>query len=161
MVDALKGRGFAIDDQKAIEGLAHVRLAGRMEMLSEDPRILADGAHNAASIEALMRAIGQNIPYDSMVVVFGCNADKDVRGMLKLVQLGADKVIFTGTGSPRSADPADLAVMYGELSSKMSQVAPTLEGALKIARSAVSRDDLICVTGSFYLVGQLKRLLGE
>ncbi|MCP4248873.1 MAG: bifunctional folylpolyglutamate synthase/dihydrofolate synthase [bacterium] len=159
MLDALKGRGSEIDDQKAIAGLASVELPGRMEMISEEPRILVDGAHNAASVEALMRAIGQNIPYDSMVVIFGCHKDKDVAGMLRHIQLGSDKTIFTSTGSPRSMDPADLAAAYAEQTGKMSQVAYTLSEAVQIASSAVTREDLICITGSFYLVGLAKRKL--
>ena len=57
--------------------------------------MIVDGAHNAASLDAMMRAIGQHIPYDSMVVIFGCCADKDVPGMLERITSGADKVIFT------------------------------------------------------------------
>jgi dihydrofolate synthase/folylpolyglutamate synthase len=159
LVDALKEKGFKIDDQKAIEGLARVRLPGRMELIKKDPRILVDGAHNAASIEALIRAIGQNIPYDSMVLVFGCQVDKDIPGMLRQIQYGADKVIFVATPSPRSADPTDLAAQFSELSGKMAQVAHTVEEALNIANHAVDRDDLICLTGSFYLVGEAKRVL--
>ncbi|MCH7700405.1 MAG: bifunctional folylpolyglutamate synthase/dihydrofolate synthase [Planctomycetes bacterium] len=160
MMDALKSRGVAIDDQLATDGLAGVSLAGRMEVVHEDPRILVDGAHNAASVEALMRAIGQNVPYDSMVVIFGCHRDKDVAGMLRHIQLGADKVIFTSTGSPRSIAPADLAARFGELCGKMAQVAEDVEEALHIAQSAVDSEDLICVTGSFVLVGRVKRLFG-
>ncbi len=159
LIDALKVRGWESDDQKAIEGLGQVRLAGRMEMLGADPRILVDGAHNAASVDALMRAIGQNIPYDSMVVIFGCQADKDIDGMIDQVQLGADKAIFTHTESPRSADPHELAARYVGRSGKMAQVAEHLEEALQIASSAVTREDLICITGSFYLVGKAKRIL--
>jgi hypothetical protein len=48
----------------------------------------------------------------SMVVIFGCRSDKDIPGMLDHIQLGADKVIFTTSGSPRSADPAELAAQY-------------------------------------------------
>jgi dihydrofolate synthase/folylpolyglutamate synthase len=158
MVDALKQRGFKIDDQLAIEGLATVRLSGRMEMICHDPRILVDAAHNAASVHTLMRAIGQNVPYDSMIVIFGCQRDKDVAGMLRHIQLGADKVIFTSTGSPRSMDPHDLATAYIEQCGKMAQVADDLEEAIHIARSALTREDLICITGSFYLVGEAKRL---
>ncbi|HEY3246036.1 MAG TPA: folylpolyglutamate synthase/dihydrofolate synthase family protein [Phycisphaerae bacterium] len=160
-LDALKARGVIIDDVKATDGLANTRLIGRMEMLYENPRIIADGAHNAASVEALMRAIGQSISYDSMVVIFGCQKDKDVVGMLQHVQLGADKIIFTGTGSPRSMDPAELAMAYAERTGKMVQVAETLADALAIADRAVSRDDLICITGSFYLVAQAKRLFAD
>jgi len=158
ILDALKGRGFEIDDQRAIAGLSNVRLPGRMETINENPRILVDTAHNAASIDALMRAIGQNVPYDSMVVIFGCNKDKDVLGMLRHIQLGADKVIFTSTGSPRTVDPDDLASAFSERSGKMVQVAPKLEDAIHIASSAVTKEDLICITGSFYLVGLAKNL---
>lgn len=157
MIDTLKGRGFEIDDQKAMAGLSGLSLAGRMEMVSEEPRILVDAAHNAASIEALMRAIGQHIGYDSMVVIFGCNKDKDVAGMLRHIQLGADKAIFTTAGTPRSVDPADLAAAYTERTGKMAQVAQDLDAAIQIASSAVTREDLVCVTGSFYLVGQAKQ----
>ncbi len=157
VLDVLKSRGFAIDDQRAMAGLANVKLPGRMQMISEEPRILVDGAHNAASVDALMRAIGQNIAYDSMVVVFGCQKDKDIAGMMGRIQLGADKIIFTGTGSPRSADAGDLAAAYTEHSGKMAQVAETLDEAMRIALAAASREDLICVTGSFYLVAEAIR----
>jgi len=161
MLDVLKTRGFAIDDRKAIDGLASVSLPGRMEMVRENPRVLVDGAHNAASVDALMRAIGQNIPYDSMVIIFGCQKDKDIPGMLSHIRLGADKIIFTSTGSPRSADPVDLAARFTEISSKMCQVADDLGEAFSIAERAVTREDLICVTGSFYLVGRAKRFLAN
>ncbi len=157
MLDVLKTRGFAIDDQKAMVGLSTVKLPGRMHLINEQPRVLVDGAHNGASIDALMRAIGQNISYDSMIVIFACHKDKDIPGILKRLQLGADKIIFTTTGSPRSAEPAELAAAYSEYSGKMVQVAENLDEALRIAEAAISREDLICITGSFYLVADAMR----
>lgn len=159
LMSVLKERGFEIDDQLAIQGLAKTHLPGRMEIIHENPRIMVDGAHNAASIEALMRAIGQNVSYDSMIVIFGCRTDKDVSGMLGHIRLGADKVIFTTTGSPRSTDPTELASEYMERTGKMAQVAMDLEEALDIAERAVTREDLICITGSFYLAGLAKQLI--
>ena len=161
VLDQLKNRGFTLDDEASVAGLAKVSLEGRMEMLCEKPRVLADGAHNAASIEAVMRAIGQNIPYDSMVVIFGCCVDKDINGMLRLIQLGADKIIFTRMKSPRSADPADLAVRFTELSGRMAQISQSLPEALEIAQKATTREDLICITGSFYLVSEAKILFAS
>jgi dihydrofolate synthase/folylpolyglutamate synthase len=156
MLDKLKSVGFKIDNEKASEGLQKVSLPGRMEMISNDPRIMIDAAHNAASIRALVHAIGQNIPYDSMVVIFGCNNDKDIMGMLQELQYGADKVIFTRSNSAKAVSPEDLADMYTELCGKMCQSAPSLGPALQLAKSAVSKEDLICITGSFYLIGQAK-----
>ena len=156
MLDKLKATGYKIDNEKATEGLNKVRLAGRMEMICDDPRVMIDAAHNAASIRALIQAIGQNIPYDSMVVIFACNSDKDAEGMLRELQYGADKVIFTRSNSAKAMSPQDLADMYTQICGKMCQSAVSLGEALRLARSAISREDLICITGSFYLIGEAK-----
>jgi len=162
LLDQLKLHGIEIDDAKAVEGLAGVRLPGRMELIHPDPRILVDGAHNAASIQALMRAIGQNIHYDSMVLIFGCAADKDIPGMLDQIATGADKVIFTKTrNNPRAAKPEMLGEIYLERSGREGQITQSLTEALRVALSAVRREDLICICGSFYLVGEAKELLGR
>jgi len=158
ILDKLKTRGIAINDARAMEGLSKVSVPGRMEMLNPEPRIIADGAHNAASLDAMLRAIGQHIPYDSMVLIFGCCGDKDVSGMLERITSGADKVIFTRVDNIRSADPNELAARYVELYGKMAQVAENLEEALGIANRAVTKEDLICITGSFFLVGEAKKL---
>jgi len=159
LLDCLKRRGYEIDDSRAVEGLAKTKLPGRMEIIHDDPRILVDGAHNAASIRALIQATGQHIPYDSMVVIFGCCEDKDVDGMLNQLQYGADKVVFTRVNSPRSTWPEALAQRYGEICGKMCQTAPTLREALRIAKPAITTGDLILITGSFYLVGQAKEMI--
>ena len=161
VIDKLKTRGFAINDAKAMEGLSKTTMPGRMEIIAYNPRVLVDGAHNAASLDALMKAIGQHVPYDSMVVIFGCCQDKDIPGMLERITAGADKVIFTKVDSIRTADPEELAARYVELYGKMAQVAHTLEDALAIANRAVTREDLICITGSFYLVGEAKKYFAD
>jgi len=159
MLDKLKSSGYEIDNEKAAEGLNSVSLAGRMEMICDDPRTMIDAAHNAASIHALIHAIGQNIPYDSMVVIFGCNNDKDVKGMLHQLQYGADKAIFTRSNSAKAMPPEELADMYTKICGKMCQTAASLGEALQLAKSAISKEDLICITGSFYLIGQAKARL--
>ncbi len=161
LLDQLKLKGLAIDDSKAMHGLTTLKLPGRMELIRTDPRILLDGAHNAASMQCLMRAIAQHIPYDSMVMIFGCAGDKDINGMMEQIATGADKVIFTrATGNPRAADPRELGESYEEKSGRVAQIAPNLREALRVADSAVSREDLVCICGSFYLVGEAKQILG-
>jgi dihydrofolate synthase / folylpolyglutamate synthase len=132
-----------------------------MEIIKETPKIMVDAAHNAASVDALMRAVGQHVPYDSLVVIFACCGDKDVEGMLGRIAGGADKVIFTKVNSIRTANPHELSLRYQEQYGKMAQVASSLKDALDIAYRAVSKEDLICITGSFYLVGEAKKLLQE
>ncbi len=157
VIDKLKTRGFVINDMKAIEGLNRLTIPGRMEQINDQPRVIVDGAHNAASLDAFLRAIGQHVPYDSMVLIFGCCSDKDVPGMLERITSGADKVIFTKVDNIRSADPNELAAQYVEMYGKMAQVATSLDDALAIANRAVTKEDLICITGSFYLVGEAKK----
>ncbi|MHC4563601.1 MAG: bifunctional folylpolyglutamate synthase/dihydrofolate synthase [Planctomycetota bacterium] len=160
LLDQLKTQGMNIDDELAMHGLSGVYVPGRMELLHDDPRILVDGAHNAASIQALMRAVGQHIPYDSMIMIFGCAADKDLSGMMDQIATGADKVVFTAAKNySRACKPKELANMYEERCGRVAQVAESLEDAIAIARSAATREDIICIAGSFYLVGEAKRLL--
>ena len=162
LLDQLKLQGLKVNDEQVMAGLSGVYVPGRMEMLAENPRILVDGAHNAASIKALIRAIGQHIPYDSMVMIFGCAQDKDISGMMDQIAKGADKVIFTSiTGNARGASPKELAEMYEERSGRVAQVTGSLQEAVRTAHNAVSREDIICICGSFYLVGEAKKLLGN
>jgi len=161
-IDQLKACGFAFEELPLHQGLAATQIPGRMELIWQQPRILADGAHNPASLRALMRCVGAHVPYDSMVCIFGCCEDKNLRGMLENVALGGDKIIFTrARGNPRAVDPDELQHRFTEVSGKMSQVARTLPEAINLAARAVGRDDLICITGSFYLVGEAKKHLAE
>ena len=161
-VDHLKSVGFELPEPVVTAGLAETEIPGRMQLVWDRPRILVDGAHNPDALGAMMRCVGAHVPYDSMVCVFGCAQDKDVDALLDRVSLGADKVIFTrSTANPRAADPEDLRRRFMERSGKMCQTAPSVGEALELAARAVSRDDLICVTGSFYLVGDaMKHLEG-
>jgi len=160
VLDELRERGFQIPDLSVAQGLARTPDDARMEIVGRVPRTVIDGAHTVESVGALVRAVGAHVRYDSMVVIFGCAADKNVDGMLAQIARGADKIIFTrAKTNPRSADPEDLRQRFSRLSVKMSQTAPDLGSALDLATRAVGRDDLVCITGSFYLVGEAKRRL--
>ena len=162
VIDTLKASGFECPEVPMLEGLANTSTPGRMELVWDRPRILVDGAHNPVALGDLMRCVGAHVPYDSMVCIFGCCEDKDVGGMLSKAALGGDKIIFArAKGNPRAMDPEELQRRFAEHSGKMSQVARTLPEAIDLATRAVGRDDLICVTGSFYLVGEAKKYLAE
>jgi dihydrofolate synthase/folylpolyglutamate synthase len=158
VIDGLRQAGHNIPEDLAVAGLTGLRLPGTMELICDDPRIIVDKAHNGLSIQALMKALGQHISYDSMVVIFACCRDKDIARMLSALALGADKVIFTYNDSTRSADPYEMSEQYMEMTGKMAQVADSLEEAIRIAGSAITRGDLICITGSCYIIGRAKRV---
>lgn len=161
ILDKLCERGFRTPSSKVTQGLGTVSMPGRMEYFAGPPRIVLDGAHNAESVRCLMKAIASHIPAESMVVIFGCAADKDIDGMLRELATAGDKVIFTRVpGNARAADPKDLARRLSERG-KMSQIAEDVQQALVLAKKAVGREDLICVTGSLYLVAEAKKVLGR
>ena len=162
LLDGLRQRGFDTSERPVAVGLEKTKRYGRLEEVWQTPRILVDGAHTPESVHALVKSIGAHIRYDSMVVVFGCAADKDVVGMIDKIGLGADKIIFTrATANPRAMDPSELQRLYSERHGKMAQVEPTLKDAINTAAKSVGRGDLILVTGSFYLAGEAKARLQD
>jgi len=162
ILDVLRGVGLHIADADVAAGLRKTLRNGRMERIHDAPRIYVDGAHNPESIHALVKSIGAHVRTDSMVVVFGCAADKDYFGMLTKIAIGADKIFFTkAEGSDRAMDPRDLHRRFSEVSGKMSQVVPTLKEAINAAAHAVAKGDIILVTGSFLLAGEAKRLFAS
>lgn len=162
ILDRLRERGLPIKERDAVNGLARTKTLGRLEQVFAQPRIFVDGAHNPESIQALIKSLGAHLRYDSLIVIFGCASDKDVPTMLQKLGAGADKVIFTkAEHNARAADPKDLLRRFGEHSQKMAQTAASVKDAINIAAKAAGRDDLIVVTGSFYVAGEAKRLLEE
>jgi dihydrofolate synthase/folylpolyglutamate synthase len=162
LLDGLRQRGFDCPEPAVVAGLAATPRNGRAELILDRPRILVDGAHTPESVGNLMRALGSELQCQSTVVVFGCAQDKDIDGMLREVARGADKVIFTRSAdNPRAMDPAELCRRFIDSSGKMAQTEPTLREAINTAARAVGRDDLIVVTGSFYLAGEAKRLIDQ
>ncbi|MFG0285132.1 MAG: bifunctional folylpolyglutamate synthase/dihydrofolate synthase [Phycisphaerales bacterium JB039] len=161
ILDHLTARGIRVTERQIAEGLAATPRGGRLEVIWRAPRIMIDGAHNPESIRALMRSIGAEERYDALVVIFGCAVDKDVEGMLRELTGGADKVIFTRAADNRRAAPPEDLLRRFEARGKNAQMAPTLREAINLAHKAAGRDDLICVTGSFYLAGEAKRLIEE
>ncbi|MDP6986990.1 MAG: folylpolyglutamate synthase/dihydrofolate synthase family protein [Phycisphaerales bacterium] len=161
-LDMVGGKADEFDESVIFRGLAKTKNPGRMDLVWNRPRILVDGAHNPASMQALMRGIGSHLSFDSMICIFGCNADKDVDANLEKLAIGGDKIIFTkAANQPRAMEPEDLVKRFEKLRNRTCQSAPTVEKAIQIASQATGREDLICVTGSFYLVGETMAFLEQ
>ncbi len=158
-LDRLKMLGFDTPEVRVSDGLAQTPRMGRAEVVWQQPTTVVDGAHTQDSVGALVRAIGAHSRYDSMVVVFGCSVDKDIDGLLEEISRGADKIIFTkAADNPRAVDPEMLRSRYTELTGKMAEVKEDVREAINTAARAVSKDDIILVTGSFYVAGEAKKL---
>ena len=164
----LNEQGVAISAEALRAGLATARWPGRFEVLGRQPVLVVDSAHNADSARRLRAALVDwfpRPPAKRLALIFGASADKDIAGMLSTflapgpTDTGGpvDKVIVTKSGHPRSAEPAGLADQVRSYDAACPvSVQDTVDGALAEALAWARPDDLICVTGSIFVVAQAR-----
>jgi len=156
LTEILSQKGWDIPERAIREGLKKADWPGRLEVIQESPRMVLDGAHNPAGISALCRALKDDFKYHRLLMIFGVLADKDYRRMIGRVADMADMLILTRPPSERALAPAEMAGMASRYCQNVLVVEDP-EQALHIALSQAEPKDLICVAGSLYLVGQIKR----
>ncbi|GAX62835.1 folyl-polyglutamate synthase [Candidatus Scalindua japonica] len=144
------------ENKIVINALENVRCPARIEVISENPLIVLDTAHTVASMKILRESIQENFSYNKIVLVIGLSEDKDIEGVLKEIICIADILILTRTGNPREAEPEQMAIKAKRFSQNNLMVIEDIDEALKEARRIAERDDLICITGSFFLAGKVK-----
>jgi dihydrofolate synthase/folylpolyglutamate synthase len=161
-VQLLQRQGWAISEEQISSGLAQTRWPGRLEYFrnAEGQQFLLDGAHNPAGAAVLAQALRSGFPRRRLLLVWGAMADKDLRTTLREVASLADVIILTKAAeSERAASPEQLeAVLSAALWEKAVRAA-SVPAALAQARSLAAPDDLICISGSLYLVGAARQLL--
>ena len=138
-------------------GLATVQWHGRLQTVHQSdttPTILADCAHNVYSAEVLRHALVNDYAYENLWLVFGASAGKDISGMLaQLLPLTKGAVAAIST-HPRASSPDEIARLAAELGYEM-QTQPDVATAVAAAWQQAGPNDLICVTGSIFVVGDL------
>lgn len=159
--EAIRARGFTISEQAIVDGIAHVRVPGRLEVMGQKPLIVADGAHNGESAAALATALKDYFNWKRLFLVIGCNKDKDVREMgFKLAKL-CELIVCCRFDNPRAMDPYQMIQEIGFLGPPAVAEESVADG-LDTALSHASEGDLVCVTGSLYVVAEAREhILGE
>ena len=157
----LRQQGWAITEQAIRSGLAQTRWPGRLEYFrSQDRQFLLDGAHNPAGAAALRDALRSEFSRQRLILVWGAMADKDISTALREVAPLADVIILTKAAeSERAASPEQLAAALPEELRCKAVAAASAQEAVAQASSLAAAEDLICVSGSLYLVGAVRQLL--
>ena len=145
-----------VDNEMIINALAEIRCPARIEVISKNPLIVLDTAHTVASMKILRESIQENFSFKKLILVIGLSSDKDVEGVLKEIACIADDLIFTRTGNPRETEPEQMAVTAKRFSQHKPMVIEDIDEALKEAKIIAKKDDLVCITGSFFLAGKVK-----
>jgi len=157
-VELLNEAGFTLGEAAVRQGLATVQWPGRLELIQRPgkPLILLDGAHNPAGVKTLAEYLGTHFLHKRRILIFGVMKDKAFGEMLPELLPLVGKVILTRPEVDRAALPDEVAP-YAPGALITSSLKEALAEGFKIARE----NDLLVVTGSFYTVGEARKLLDE
>lgn len=173
-VEAFFGAGAAtgtIDVGVVREAFAAVTSPGRLEPVRSAPTVLVDAAHNPAGMSATVAALAEAFAFGHLVGVLAMLRDKDVRGMLGILEPLLDEVVVTANSSPRCLPADDLAalavdVFGAERVTVETRLDDAVETAVRLAEEASVRGDVelggsgVLVTGSVVTAGEARALLG-
>jgi dihydrofolate synthase/folylpolyglutamate synthase len=174
-LEVLAVNDWNVPDDSARHGLANVVCPARVECLSRKPTIIVDAAHNAASVEALVEVllefestIPDNSDQSQRTLVFATSLDKDTNAMLRSLLPRFDRVIFTRyMNNPRAVDPNELLATAKALVAEGNAMSPKFavfddsQAAASQAQAQLGENDLLCVTGSFFIAAEMRTLLRD
>jgi dihydrofolate synthase/folylpolyglutamate synthase len=155
-VEVLGERGVSAESIAA--GLAGVRWPGRLQVLRRKPWFIVDCAHNAYSAKRLVEALKQYFGFERAVLILGVSSDKDVKGMVAELAPLFKAVIVTATHHPRALEPARLAAEFSKQGIR-AEVAENVASAVEMAVARAKEGDLICATGSIFVVAEAMEYL--
>lgn len=161
------GRDRMLDLEAVRAGFAEATSPGRLETVRSSPTVLLDGAHNVAGMRALVAALTEEFAFDRLVGVVGILADKDIAGMLTVLEPVLHTIVLTRSGSERAMDVDALAAVAVEIyGADRVEVAPRLDDAIDTAVELAEQDVPyggagVVVTGSLVTVGEARALLGR
>lgn len=150
--------GICVDEQAIRRGLQDVRWPGRQQYLPGPPRVLLDGAHNPEAMRSLCSSLAKEYNYHRLRVLMGVMRDKDHRRMLRMIAPMAYELVLCRPQMDRAEDPWLLqseALALGARATVVESVSQGFEDLLKRAYG----QDLICVTGSLFVVGEVMAYL--
>jgi dihydrofolate synthase/folylpolyglutamate synthase len=154
---------FTISDEAIDQGLRRVNWPGRLEVVRRSPWLVLDVAHNAESARWLREALTTRfpvLPAGKIVLIFGALSDKDVNGMFRELLPITSHLLLLQAVNPRAFTTEQLTALAHDAGYAGPIVAMTsAQEALGAAEALVGGDDLICVTGSLMIVGEMRTVL--
>jgi dihydrofolate synthase/folylpolyglutamate synthase len=152
----LADRGAPVDDAAIARGISSTVWPGRLERIATQPEIYLDGAHNPSGAREIAVFWDTNLAGRKIFLVYGALRDKAVDEIAGLLFPRASAVILTSPAQSRAISAPVLAEMTGH-HARQVDVIPNPNLAFERALELASPDDVIFVTGSLYLVGDLRR----
>jgi dihydrofolate synthase/folylpolyglutamate synthase len=149
---------LALDISSVKEGLSTHKWPGRLEMSATRPAILIDGAHNLMAARHLGAFLKEQMTESDVTIVVGILDDKPYRSMLRSLLPCCKRAIFTRPAIDRGLPAETLCAAATGLVEKTEIISDVGEAALHAFHTA-EEDDLVCIAGSLYVVGEAKAAL--
>jgi dihydrofolate synthase/folylpolyglutamate synthase len=167
-VELLRRQGWHISEEAVARGLASTDWPARLELMGSRPLVVLDCAHNIASARALVETLHASFPEhlsptrcaQRRLLIFAASNDKDIAGILRELAPAFTHAFFCRYGNnPRSVPPEQLAEILSRCSDLPCTLCDSAAESLQSALELAGPDDLVCVTGSVFLAGELRPLL--
>ncbi len=143
-------------EQAVLRAAAETQIRGRLQVLSEDPLTILDGAHNPHAVSSLLASLPVLLGERPLGLVLGVLEDKDAVAMLEPLLARTRRAWFVAPPSPRALPPATLASLARQLGFDAAESGSATGSALAAAQGwAREHDGAVLLTGSVYLVGEV------
>ena len=157
-IECLKNRGYAIPKASVYAGFKNVQWQGRIQRIKSEPLVVLDGAHSPISMEALCLTLRESFRYEQAIFIVSLMKDKDLKAIGDIVSKTANTVIATQISENPRVMPAEaIQDAWSEMCDKITAY-PNPKKAIAKTLAAAAPTDLICITGSLYLVGQALKI---
>ncbi len=158
LAELLREEGLAISRPAIVDGLKTAQHPARLELIPNKPSFLIDGAHNPAGAQSLQAYLDE-FAARPLTLVFGAMRDKQLEQMGEILFPVADTLILTTIDNPRSASIDTLQTIASRFAKGTVLPSKSSAEALEIALKNTPPEGLICIAGSLYLAGELRRLI--
>lgn len=158
-IEHVRQAGIAVPETAVHEGLASVSWPGRLEIIQQNPALVFDAAHNRASARCLREALQSLFGERPFMLVFGAKGDKDIVGMMDELLPYVDHLVITQAIDSR-AEGTDTLVTIARQTGYAGPITvqPVVGEAVQFALA--NTKSMVCVTGSLYVVGEARTVLG-
>ena len=150
--------GKEISEQSIRTSLKNTSWAGRMEVISSRPTILLDIAHNPAAVKEMAKSAQKLFSYTRVIVIYGAMKDKQSDEMLQELTNFADHFILVRPNQERSENPTRFKKILKKYNTPCEVIESIPKAIRKVKQTALS-DDMVCITGSIFTVGEAKHYL--
>lgn len=144
-----------LEKRKILEGIKKVKWPGRLEVLSRRPLIILDGAHNVEGAQALKKYIQDFCP-SPLILIFAIMRDKEIEKIANILFPLAERVMLTRFPYFRASPPEEIEQKIRPFKDRIS-IEPNPHKAFNLAKRSAGSDGCVLVTGSLFLVGEIKK----